>query len=287
MRKRISDKNVFPSFSLETEYKKIHELIFDKDAFGKVISYTMNSRPCYSYNDCLQMMFLDWKLRGSFTSIEEMLYGLEISEDHFEKDITGDRLLDYLQFVLNAICFIENQIDQQTYAIYRNGKTLFNAIVNNCKYVIARLGAEIKQEKDEFFIVYKDDVATIVVAQNEELESSIVEYLKVDNRGDIERKAEILCTLAKRLEPYEGKLKNMEFGALCSDTTYLLNKVARHNQNPEKKTDAVFAEMDSDEFELWQDRVFNMFLACMAVLPYTEIKTEINELKKGKNAEYN
>ena len=87
MRCRISERNKFPSFDYEAEYKKIHTLVFDKNAFGKPNGIS-SIRPCYSYNSCLQMFFLDWRLRGSFTSIEEMLFSLEISEDDFDNSVT-------------------------------------------------------------------------------------------------------------------------------------------------------------------------------------------------------
>lgn len=56
--------------------------------------------------------------------------------------------------------------------------------------------------------------------QDVELLPSITEYQKIDSRGDYIHKAEILCSLYKRLEPYESKLKKGGFDKLCSDTTF-------------------------------------------------------------------
>lgn len=79
-------------------------------------------------------------------------------------------------------------------------KSVFsNAIFDNSYQIIERLGAELKTDdrEDELFIIYRNDVATVVSEKRSELASSIVEYLKIDNCHNLDRKGEILCTLAK------------------------------------------------------------------------------------------
>ncbi len=193
---------------MEAEYKKLHDLFFDNTAFGRMMYEYIRSRPCLSYNDCLRTLFLDWKLRGTFTSADEMESSLEISANDFNVNITEDRLLDYIQYLLNAVLFVLSEVKKGTYTIYKVDDTISKAIFNNSLQIMERLGAELKNddEKGELFIIYRDDVATAVSEQNDEIAPSIVEYLKIDNRHDLKRKGEILCTLAKKLEPYEKKL---------------------------------------------------------------------------------
>lgn len=87
--------------------------------------------------------------------------------------------------------------------LYKATDSIGKAVFKNCYYIADKLGAEIKRENDEFFVVYKDDAAIAVGIQRPELEESLTEYQKIDNRGDVVRKAEVLCTLAKKLEPLE------------------------------------------------------------------------------------
>lgn len=231
MRQRISDKNIFPCFDLETEYKKLHELFFDRSEFGLLVGPLKDSKahPSLSYNDCLQAMFLDWDLRGSFTSLEEMLLGLQIGEDYFAKSCTEDRLLDYIQFLFNAVIFVREEVRSRQYTIYQASESICKAIVENCHMIMDRLGAEVVDEDGEFVVIYKNDSANAVATQHPDISSSIRDYLKIDNRGDLERKGEILCILAKELESNEGRFKRTEFNTLCSDTTMLLNKMGvRH-----------------------------------------------------------
>ncbi len=137
MRKRISDKNIFPCFSLEAEYQKLHQLFLDHVAFGRILGISSRSRPCLSYNNCLQAMFLDWKLRGSFTCIEEMLSSLEIGEVDFDMNTTEERLLDYIQFILNAVIFVDEMENTKQYMVYKANDAICNAIrktdTGNCK----------------------------------------------------------------------------------------------------------------------------------------------------------
>ena len=284
MRQRISDKNTFPVFSLEREYKKLHDLFFNRSEFGKLVGPIKSSRarPSLSYNDCLQSMFLNWELRGSFTSLEEMLFGLQISEDIFEKACTEERLLDYIQFILNAVVFVGQEVKSGRYTIYQAGNTICNAIVDNSHLLLDKLGAEMVNTPHELIIAYKDDVATAVSKQNPDMSTSIIEYLKIDNRFDLQKKGEVLCTLAKKLEPMESQFKGTEFGALCSDTTMLLNKIgARHAISEKDKISLKFISMENSELETWYDRTFQMIIACISVQPYIECKNEIKDIKSS------
>lgn len=134
----------------------------------------------------------------------------------------------------------------------------------------------------ELYIVYKNDVASAISIQNSDLEDSIVDYLKIDNRHDIRRKGEIICTLAKKLESVEDSFKGNEFNTLWNDTTFLFNNIgARHNLDPNNKKNAIFLNLSDEEIERWYDHSFEMFLACIATLPYIGFKGEIKRFKRN------
>lgn len=282
MRKRISQINTFPVFSPKTEYEKIADLFYNASEFGRLVGplSKTRARPDMSYYDCLNGTFLDWHLRGSFITAEEMMQQLQISPNDFENEVTEERLLDYIQFVLNAIIYVKEKIHSMTYNIYQASDTIYHALIDNSIMVVNHLGAEIITEDREIYIVYKDDVATAISQENKELRTSIIEYLKIDNHADLQRKGEVLCTLAKKLEPHEKALNSTEFKQLCSDTTFLLNNIgARHYQNPDNKIGSRFIAMNEKELESWYDKAFHMFLACMAVVPYLDCKSTIKALK--------
>lgn len=279
-RKRLSESNIFPVFDLEFEYKKLHTLFFDTTAYGKIFDYGRKSNAVFSYDLCLQAMFLDWDLRGTFISVEEMLLGLEIGEDNFAESVTESRLLDYIQFIINGALFVK--VNHRKYNLYESaGETIFKALYENSNMIVQELGAKMVEENGEVFIVYKDEISDVIAQADEDIKASSVEYLKIDNRGDCVRKAEILCSLAKKLEPYEEKLNSTEFKSLCKDTTMLLNRSGiRHAKDPHHNIEAKFANMNAKDLEIWYDRTFHMVMACLAVVPYIDFKGDLKKLKE-------
>ena len=82
MRKRISECNKFPSFDIYKEYKKIQLLFCSKCEFGFVKNQKYSS-PSLTYNYFLEKFFLRWNLRGTFTSLSEMIESLGIGDNYF------------------------------------------------------------------------------------------------------------------------------------------------------------------------------------------------------------
>lgn len=272
---RISERNFFPNFSPEKEYFKLHRFLCDTSAF-KSSEYFDDSD--YSIFYLLQHFFDQWKLKGSFTTLEEMMYSLNL------KDISGsvseDQLLDYVQFVLNVLIFLTTTKIDPFYS--NNFSSIHDSTVQHCALLLKKLNAEAKEIDDEIVVLYKSDVATVVSSQQPELAPSIEEYLAINNRDDLQRKAEVLCSLAKALELKEQMLNDNGYRQLCKDATFLLNKTgARHALDPNDGIEAQFLAMDVSERIKWYDRAFTTVLACMAVLPYLEFKDEIQTIKRN------
>lgn len=283
MRTKISDGNIFPVFDLEIEYKKIRTLCLKEGVFGRYMNNArLRSHPSLSYRDLLQEVFLKWHLRGSYTSLDEMLKTSGISEEEFANEVTEEKVLDYIQFTINAVSFLDKIADNDEYSVYKISDDVGNAIKKNCKYVAENLNAEIKKRRNEFFLIYKDDIATAVSIEAPELKESIIEYQKHATKGNLTRKKEILCTLYKRLEFYEKRFKNTSFSNMFSDTKYIFNKVARHEYKESDHDSAKFKAMDEITLEEWCNRAFQMFLGCMAVLPCIDIEKEIKKIKKNE-----
>ena len=281
MRQRISEKNIFPVFDVLSEYKKIKILFHVEKAFGyrNMGDYGKTS---LSYRDVLEDVFLEWDLKGTFTSVKEMLCGLGINEKDVISDPSEERLLDYIQFVMNACSFVLAYVKNHNQKYYHDHEErAFNSISELSHLLLTQLGAEMVDDAGELCVIYKDDIATAVAEQHKDCRASMVEYLKIDNRSDLTRKEEILCILAKKLEALEKQFKGTEFSSLCSDTQLLLNKIGpRHTLSANDPIERKVIAMDTDEREKWYDRTFRMFLACMAAVPYLGFRNEIKDLKK-------
>ena len=181
MRQKISDKNVFPTFDILSEYKKLRRLFHEEKAFGYEYAYG-NSRTILSYCDVLENIFLDWKLKGTCTSVKEMLCGLGIDDKDFQGDPSKERLLDYIQFLLNACAYVLSYVRHRSSKYYHDREEYaFSAISSLSHQLLERFGAEIMDDEEELWIIYKDDVAAAVAEQNPDMRVSIQEYLKIDN----------------------------------------------------------------------------------------------------------
>lgn len=274
MRQKISDRNVFPKFDIAKEYEKLDDLYCCNLAMG----YGDSGVASLTFAECFDRYFLDWPLRGSYTSDDELRKDLHLTDSVFLHGASGDLLLDYIQYVYNAIDFVCQLRDRN---IVEFDYSIKAAIRANSELIMQHLGAEMQFVNGEYFIVYKDDVATAVAEQNKDIEASITEYLKIDNRGQLTRKAEVLCTLAKKLEENKDAFKGNEFSKMFSDTTTILNTSGiRHAKGESQIIDRNFKAMDPVNLEKWYDKTFQMLLACMAVVPYIGFKSDIDDLKK-------
>ena len=199
-------------------------------------------------------------------------------------NLKEDIILDFLQYVANCVYQVDNIFKgYHHYNLTLTDPKYINTIFDNVEALLTHLGAKLSFDRinEEFFICYDNEISDSISIQQPDIEYSLLEYLKIDNRNDLQRKGEILCTLYKKLESVSDKFKGTEFANLKSDTTFLFNKTGiRHWVEEDKLSVETFEKMDEIEKTLWYDRTYNLFLSCMAVLPYLEIKEEINKIKK-------
>lgn len=281
MRKRISEVNMIQKFDITDEYIKLNSLFCNGPAFGYARS-SGNSSLSLSFRDILEELFLNWNLRGSSLTVKEMLHKLGISDKDMKAGPSEDQILDYVQFVMNACVFVLAEVRDKQLGYYCDPEAgVFYMICSKSREIMDRFSAEMEVVGHELAVIYKNDVVTAVSLQNPDIKNTIVEYQKIDNRGDLVRKGEVLCTLYKKLEPHERQFRGTELWKLYSDTTELLDKIgARHALKEQDYIECKIMAMDVSEREKWYDRTFQMILACIAAIPYLGFKNEINELKR-------
>ena len=201
---------------------------------------------------------------------------------HYPRKPLGDIILEvnnYIQFLANAILFVMEHRN-----LTKSGEELGMAIISNMKLILDHLGATFEEDDSthEVYVIYTDEVLNVVKEGCPEISSSLIEYKKIDNRGDINRKREILCSLSNHLEKVASILKkNGHTRDLYTDTSFLLNKSGiRHACSINDPIESKFINMCPDELEQWYDNTFEMIIACLAVVPYAELQNPIKELRK-------
>ena len=272
MRKRISEQNIFPNLNLYEEYLKIEKVLSIMILAGTYWTNGTKSAPSYTIEDYLNKeAFSNWNLRGSFFSTTEM-----------KNRIDEDWLLDYLQYARNCIDYFKRCTGRPGTA-YISNQNVLSAAISNIDMLANKLHASFIYDEinKEYFVVYTDAVAALVAVENPDINDSIIEYKKIDNRGDLTRKAEVLCTLYKTLESYSDLFKGTTYNNLYSDTKKLFNvSGVRHNVDKDAIACATFNKMNPEELEEWYDKIFNMFLSCMVIKTYLEDKPDIDAIKK-------
>lgn len=284
MRKKISEVNIFPDFDLYTEYKKIEYLISEKHIIGDHDRFGHRRSPQFTLEDYInQLCFNNWNLRGTFLSIGEMRLSLGIEKEQINGiNIDAKLVLDFLQYAANCTFRVALTIRRCSSA-YIADENYITVLIDNMNALLNRLGARFStdEETSEVFVIYNDDLSAVVADDHPEISNSIIEYKKIDNRGDLKRKGEILCTLFKRLEEDEKKFKGTTYEKLCSDTTFLFNKCgARHWVEKDKIASKTFSKMSNEELEKWYDKTYVLFLSCMVISQYLELKKEIEDIKR-------
>ena len=284
MRIRISEQNIFPDFDLYTEYSKIDALLSEEklvgvyNKFGRRIDNYMTLEEYIQY-----LCFNDWNLRGTFTSITEMRYALGITKGTITpENITEEKVLDFLQYAINCAHRITGTIKKSKVSMLSDD-TIMLVLWDNIKLLVEKLNCSIELEPktQEMFIVYKNSTASAVQKNFPNIKDTISEYTRIDNRKDLKRKGELLCTLYKEMESIKDKFKGTTYFNLYENNAFLFNKSGiRHWVENDKIAEATFLKMDNTELEMWYDKTFDLFLSCMVISKYLDSKKEIEEIKK-------
>lgn len=283
MRKRISEQNDFPDFNLYNEYYKIEVLLSEKKTVGMYNKFGRFLEDYFTIEEYIgYVCFNDWNLRGTFTSIEEMRINLGIEKGSIDpENVNENKVLDFLQYAIN--CVFRTTQSMKSSSLFSDD-TIVIMLRGNIEKLIKRLNCNLKFDKknQEFFVLYNNATATVVCSEDQDVKESILEYIQIDNRGDLKRKAEILCTLYKKLESYSEKFKGTTYKNLYDDTKLLFNKSGvRHNVDKDSIACATFLTMQKNELEKWYDRIFDLFLSCMVIERYLGSKVDIDNIKKG------
>ena len=286
--KRISEQNIFPNFDIQNEYEKIEALISEKRAIQvytrDFLSFSL------TVEGFVEIVFSNWRLRGTFLSLDEMRSGLGIPKDEFSyMAIQEGDLLNFLQYAMNCLFYAASCLnDSSKVSIGGNfyhfsDRSYFESSALSIQLLLSHLGVtyHTDEETGEIYLRYKDEVADAIIEQNPEVARSLTEYLQVGNQGDLQRKGEILCTLWKRFESTKDSLSESGYELLRSNTGFLFNKTGiRHWVENDKIASATFLKMTEEELEEWYDKTYDLFVACMAVLPTIAIGKEIKKIKK-------
>lgn len=283
MRKRISERNILPNDDLFNEYQKLEFLFSGNKCIGEFNQFGRRNKPQFTLEQYLNdLSFSNWNLKGTAISFYNMRDELGLNKEKISANFSTDTFIDFIELLLNSVLNIDVTIDKYS-EIYISDKNLINNIIVNCRTILEKLNytCEIEKETSEIYVYSQNNVATVVAEKNEDISDSLIEYRRHDLKGDLKRKGEILCSLFKKLETVEKKFKGTTYERLASDTTFLFNKTGiRHWVEKDKIASGTFMKMEFDMLEKWYDNTYDLFLSCMVISSYLDIKKEIEEIKR-------
>lgn len=292
MPKKISQLNTKITDNYFLEYERIELLFSVNKYFGTYDRFGINRMPpYYSLENILEECFFNsWSIRGTYVSVLDMRKSLGIDTTSMKNNFSNEKFVEFIQYVLNGVCQIADNYKNNS-AIYISDPQIFDMIIYNCENVLDTLNytIEFDETNGELFIIEKDMFSTAVSEAHEEISKKVIEYKRYSLQGDLERKAEILCTLYKKLEAIskilssDGKDKDKnQFYELYTDATFLYNKSGiRHFVDDDYIASRSFLKMSESELENWYDKIYDMFLTCILVADYVKDKQKISYIKKA------
>lgn len=237
-------------------------------------------RKSYSLHDLVAENFAKYyKRREHFLSLQELLNAIylecfDISE--------FDKYFLYAEMYVDLISMLDNLDNQEI-------ESQKNIIKTQIERVISSLGYKFIVIDDRQIIVennvFANEAAQAVTAFADIKEAlSILEYNHFSNKGNIERKKEILKKIADLLEPWRKPLnKSSELKDLLKANNdkiqaleklfYMYNKFnIRHNNE-----DQMLTGLSNQEIESWYDKIYTMSLFVILGKDVAKILADFNK----------
>ena len=282
-------------FDPQRELKNLMDLLEMERNFKSIYYET-------SLNSAISDNFLDYPNRSTFTSYSQMVefVGLNIYN-------TTEQLFVFSEFLVDIFCNLSEKFtekESEFIQIIFDNITRFLELSNH-ELITLENGAKIIVEKN----VYASEVSQIVSETSIQDAIKVLEYNHFSNKGNIQRKKEILLSLAGYLEPYLKKFENPE--TLPKELKKIYNELkivlqtkgadTDKNGNKIPKKIAVFdnlsemynkgglrhnndkqyhLNMNDEELEQWYDNIYSSTLFVILSLEMGRNLSKLNELKK-------
>lgn len=260
-------------FDPDRESKNLIDLLEMEKNFGHVYYTTINS--------AISKNFLDYPNRSTFTSYSQII---EVISANFydateELFVFSELLVDIFYSLLEKFTTEECEFIQ---VIFDNINRFLE--LSNHELITLDNGNRIIVEKN----VYVSEVSQIVSETGIQDAIKVLEYNHFANKGNIERKREILISLAGYLEPLKDelnaseelkevmKVNNNKIIAVAKLFDMYNNLGLRHNNNEQ-----YHLKMTEEELEQWYDDIYTSTLFVILSLDEARILSKLKTLRNG------
>lgn len=236
-------------------------------------------RQMYTIEEIIQdFQFLNWKYRSSYLSISEMRDRCRIISKYDIKNnmyASFDTMFNYFEFILNLIELIKD-----SRFLINKIKAYVNLIEENISIVCDKNNMKIQKVEDQIWIVEKSDKVTMISELYPDIASNVIEYNRFVLKGNLNRKRELLNSIAQKYEGIKSRLKGANQSNLVTDIGTLLNNLhIRHNNIEGEEFKELTVNMPNEELEEWYDRAYDLMLLALMYNDYLDNKKDIEKLK--------
>lgn len=273
-------------FNADKEFEIISKLISEKRSPSSITLSLISLQNVFNVNFILYLKYR----KIQFTSYDEV-------NKYFKNNMNGtERLFSYIEFIIDLYSFLKkntgkmNNSDRYNYYLISNS---FREIEDRINYSLDKTNHElIELDSGNRIIVeknvYASEVSQIVSETNIQEAMKVLEYNHFTNKGNIERKREILISLASYLEPLKDelnaseelkevmKVNNKKIIAVAKLFDMYNNLGLRHNNNEQ-----YHLEMTDEELEQWYDDIYTSTLFVILSLDEARILSKLKTLRNG------
>ncbi len=234
-----------------------------------------------SLNSAISNNFLDYPNRSTFTNYSQMIefVGSNIYN-------TTEQLFVFSELLVDIFCNLAEKFTKEEsefiQIIFDNIKRFLE--LSNHELITLDNGNKIIVEKN----VYASEASQIVSETSIEEAIKVLEYNHFSNKGNIQRKKEILIALANYLEPFRRelnyseelkdimKVNNQKVIAFEKLFEMYNNFGLRHNNSNQYHLD-----LADDELEQWYDDIYTSTLFVILSMDESRILSKLKTLREG------
>lgn len=267
----IDEKNslTIRTISIQDEFSR-RKTVFVTTSSVQYTFLTMSNKITYNYSfeDYISdHQFLKWSERGPFLNLDIMKKecGIETITEHSTKD----ECLLYLEYVYNILPMV---VDKEHKIFYK--KESYNAIKDTIEQIITEYNYEFKKCGTKMYLVVKDPAFDIIYSSVDIItQNNIIEYRSLNTVGNIEKKKQILCSLAAKIESVKNTVEGSMYNELFRDTSFLLNNLSIRHGNSNQ------IHVPEEQIEMWYDRTYDLCMLTLFVNKHIDILNDIETLK--------
>ena len=259
-------------FDPQRELKNLVDLLKMENNLGRGYYTTINS--------AISDNFLDYPNRSTFTSYSQMI---EVIISNIYD--TTEQLFVFSELLVDMFNNLEGKFTEkecQFIQVIFDNITRFLELSNH-ELITLENGDKIIVEKN----VYASEVSQIISETNIQDAIKVLEYNHFANKGNIQRKKEILIALANYLEPFRRELNNSEelkdIMKVNNQKVIAFEKLfemynnfgLRHNNSNQYHLD-----LDDDELEQWYDDIYTSTLFVILSMDESRILSKLKTLRE-------